>query len=127
MCIYTCMRYVHETKKMNTPYFPAKHEVFNKALHAHRTAEYKNHNHPTAQQDQRVGRKKDGVLREHKSLSLFRLAVAVVCCLVFPLWVNNHTSSESKTTFLCFQQPCIHTYTHCAQKEVYLIVDVCCL
>lgn len=68
-----------------------------------------NHNQPTPYESKEREWDKRGV-EEFKSLPLFRLVVAVVCCLVFPLWVNEHTSSENITTLSWFQAA-VYTYT----------------
>ncbi len=58
-------------------------------LNTEKVAEYKNHNQSTqhGEQRERMGEGR-GELKKYKSLPLFRLVAAVVCCLVFPLWVN---------------------------------------
>lgn len=89
--------------------FPNLHEVFTKSLHTHRAAAYKTTTNQRHMESKEREWDKRGV-EEFKSLPLFRLVVAVVCCLVFPLWVNEHTSSENITTLSWFQAA-VYTYT----------------
>lgn len=76
---------MHAPKKQSALYF------FTKTLHPHSNSTHKKPQ-PTdivyRAKRERVRRKQERGLKEYKSLPLFRLVVAVVCCMVFPLRVN---------------------------------------
>lgn len=105
----------------------ASQKAFDKSLHALRIAEYKSHSkqHVENRENQWEEKKLGG-----KRLTLFRNA-CVVCCLVFLLWVTNHTSSENKTTFSWFQRlskhTCLRKYAHAGmQNYVHWNQALCC-
>lgn len=128
-CEYAYMHlYMHVPKKWNVMHFPAKYEVVNKPLHAHRAAEHKNHKQQTSHGDQREKTMGTRGPEEDKSLPLFRLVVAVVCCLVFPFWLSNHTSLENKTIFSWLRCLCTHIHTSMhRQTHTHKQLPVCLL
>lgn len=80
--------YVRVPKTLSALYVPARHEVFTKSLtHTRSFRIQKPQPTDTIWRAKRENGRRGG-LKKYKSLPLFRLVAAVVCCLVFPLWVN---------------------------------------
>lgn len=105
--------------------------------HTYTTLRYINRNQPTpyGEWGWRVGRKRrrkwsGWSMNEYKSLPLFSLVVAVVCCLVFlPLWVNYHAVHlrKKQNHFLLvswFHQLSLYAciYTHTSFSTEYIIM-----